>query len=785
MSRIGLNTGLKALLAAQYALNTVGQNIANASTPGYSRQRVELAASHPLRQRGLMLGNGVEVRGITRTIDQLLERRILGQIQVGGSLAAQLGTAQEIEGLFGEPGGFGLGGAIDGLFAGFNQLAGNPADPILRTAAVQAGVDLASRFSQLDKSLTNLEGEVGRELGILAQQVNQIAHAVAGLNGEISQAEAAGLEANDLRDQRQELLKNLASLADINTQEDETGAVRVLVAGNVLVNRETSRTMSIDRDPSGKPRVAIQGVGGFVPLQGGRMGGLLNLRDGFVPGLLTRIDGLAKNLILAVNRIHSQGIPEGGPFQSLIGTNEIVDLDKDGDLKDELLSRSGLPFDISSGDFYVNVVESSTGTLAKHKISIDAAKTTVGDLLGAFDKIPNLTGSLDAFGRLQIIADAGFGFDFSSRVDTMPDSKGTFGSSKAAVGGSLAGPFAVQPGDDLQLAVPGGPGSTLVNVAFEATDFANPAKATAAEVAAALNADSGFQASGLVAESVDGRLFLLTAGAGPSESFELVGGSAATALGLGAKVGSTFTGTLGAVAPTIAGAYTGTSTDQLVFVPSGDGTIGTTPDLSVDVFNSKGELVKTLLVGDGYQPGQALDLGDGLTVSFHLGELSATDADRMTLDVVGNSDNTDTLVALGLNGYFVGSDAASIAVRKDIESNPGLLAASSTGAEGDNRILLSLLGVEDLRIAGLDGATLGEAYGGLIGDVGFEVAAVASGAEASNKVLESLELRRESISGVNVDEELVDMVRFEQAFAGASQLIRVINELHDELLRIL
>jgi flagellar hook-associated protein 1 len=784
MSRIALTSGLKALIGAQFALNTVGQNIANANTPGYSRQRVDLGAARPLLHRGHLLGNGVDVRGVTRTIDHLLERRILDQVQVGGSLTAQLGASQEIEGLFGEPGGLGLGGALDGFFGKLNQLSGNPADPILRTAAVQGGVDLASRFNHLERGLTNLQREVGKELGILTQQVNQLAFGIARLNGEISQAESAGTQPNDLRDQRQQLLKQLSNLVDVQTQEDASGSVRVLVSGNVIVNRETSRAMSVATDASGQPRVAIQGVGGFVSVRGGRIGGLLALRERFAPELLGRIDGIAKNLVLAVNRVHSQGIPSGGPFQSLLGTNAIKDVDLDGELRDELVANCGLPFPVTSGSFWVNVVDRNTGAVSKHSLSIDPAKTTVGKVIDDLNAIPNLTAGLDAFGRMQIIADAGFGFDFSNRVDPTPGSKGTFGSGQASLGGSATGPFAMVGGDTLEFAVPAGSANTIT-VSFAVGDFANPSKATAAELATALNADSAFQTAGLVAQTVDGRLFVQSAGSGQGESFSIEGGSAATKLGFGGKIGTAITGSFGSVAPIIDGVYKGAKTGQLVFVPTGDGTIGTTPGLGIDVLDANGQLVKTLLVGSDYQPGTALDLGDGLSVTFHLGTLSATDGDRMVLDVVADSDTSDILVALGLNGLFTGHDAASIGIRKDVELDPGLLAASTSGAEGDNAILLALLGVEEQRLGTLGNATLGEAYGALIGDVGFQVAALADGAEASRRVQDSLELRRESISGVNVDEELVDMVRFEQAFAGASQLIRVLNQLHDELLRIL
>ena len=115
MSNIALNTGLKALLSARYVLDTIGHNISNANTPGYSRQRVDLAPGVPLAVRGLMIGTGVDSVLVERSFNQLLGRRILAQTSVMGGLSSQLTNLSEIESLFGEPGEGGLSALLDGL----------------------------------------------------------------------------------------------------------------------------------------------------------------------------------------------------------------------------------------------------------------------------------------------------------------------------------------------------------------------------------------------------------------------------------------------------------------------------------------------------------------------------------------------------------------------------------------------------------------------------------------------------------------------------------------------
>lgn len=786
MSRISLNTGLRALLSSQFALDTVGQNIANANTVGYSRQRVDLAAGRPQLANGLVVGSGVDVVGVRRQVDALLERRILSQRSVTGRFDQEVSTLSELEALFADLEGFGLGGSIDTFFSDVTQLSANPQDKILQTGLVQSTLELTARFNGLDAGVADLGAEIRVQAGALAGDVNQLAREIARLNDEISSIEnGQNVVANDLRDQRQVKLQELAELADITTAEDGRGMVRVQVGGSILVNGTSSQTLEIETDSDNRIRATISSSVGFVPLTGGKLGGLIGVRDQTIPGLRTELDDLAREMILAVNRVHSTGLPSSGPLRNLLSTNTAKDVDGDGRRDDELL-RDAFPFEVRSGRLLLNTENLATGEFERYELEIDSSRTTIRQFLDAINEIPEMTAELDAFGRVQLASEAGFGFDFSGRLDPNPDPDGAFGGARASLGTGGAEPFVLAGGLDLQLGVPDAFGGTqTVSIQFQAGDFTDISEVSAEELVAAINATPAIGAAGLRAVESAGHVYLQTEGEGPDAGFEVLGGTAVDALGLTGAVGRTISGSLDSVDIAISGAYQGTENSGLTFVPRSDGIVGTTPGLVVDVFDDEGQLVTSLDVGEGYEPGQELAVIEGIEVAFGLGELSASDSDRARVDLVADSDQTDVLVAVGLNALLTGTDAASMGVRVDIEADPSLLAGAASNAEGDNGKLLELLELQDQPLDGLNGQTLGARYANLVGEFGFEVATTESALAASEVLGDNLAQRRASISGVNVDEELVSMVRFEQAYNAAAQFIDVVNRLQDELLQII
>ena len=233
----------------------------------------------------------------------------------------------------------------------------------------------------------------------------------------------------------------------------------------------------------------------------------------------------------------------------------------------------------------------------------------------------------------------------------------------------------------------------------------------------------------------------------------------------------------------MSGTYSGAENDRWTFTPVGTGTVGTTPRLEVEVRDEAGTLITTLDVGEGYSPGTPIAVAEGVSVSFSVGQLDAVAGDAFAMEAIADSDTSDVLVALGLNSFLDGTDASTIGIREAIANDPRLFAGSGSGEDGDNGAILSMLDVQTAEIEGLDG-TLSTFYGSLVGGVGFEIASTSSALEVESFMLGSLEQQREQVSGVNVDEELVKMIEYEQTYQAAARFLQVVGQLNDTVMAL-
>ena len=784
MSGIGFNTGLKALLGAQVGLNTVGHNIANVGVDGYSQQSVSYGTSNSINVRGLLIGSGVNANSIQRSFDNVLEGRIQSRLGLGGSYEARMVAFEQIESVFAEPNGFSLGSSMDDFFSSMSDLSSSPNDGVLRTSMAQATMDLTSTFNQIAGALDTFGQDTAAQSKSGVSKVNDLANQVAVMNQQIAETEASGLPANDLRDQRGVILEELAEVVGIQVTETSTGAVNVTVGGATLVGNKGAYKMTLQPNPGGKPAVQIQGVKGSIEIKGGSLGTHIELGQDTMPGILKDLDVLAKDLIFQMNKAHSTGVPAGGPFKQLVAANTMGDLDGDGKFTDELLNNGTLPFDVMSGDLYVTVTEDASGEIVKHKVGVDAKNMTLGELAETLDDIPHLTAEIGSLGNLRVVSEGGFGFDFSPTLDTNPDNVGSFGSGKASLGTNSPAPYALSNGSTIDLSVDVAGVPTPLSITFDLSDFKDITEATPEEIAAVINADPAASSLGIKANTVGDHFFLQTAGEGSLENFTLTGGTALGGLGWSGQAGQTFTGSDNSVAPVVSGAYTGEGNGVYEFVPTGDGMIGTTPGLGVQVFDDEGELVITLDVGEGYIPGSDIVVANGVSVSFGLGELSNTNGDRFELDVVSDSDTSDVLVALGMNSLLTGSGARDISLREDIELDPDLISAGFSHGDADGGALLTMFNQKDATQSALGGETFDEFYSQFIGRVGFEASTAQTAFNANTALLSSLELQREQVSGVNMDEELIDLMRYEQSYSAAIQYITVVDELNDAILSL-
>lgn len=780
----GLMAGLKALSAARIGIETAGNNIANANTPGYSRQRVDLMSSLPYSiSRGFQIGSGVEVADIARLVDEGLERRLRLQLGIVGSAEVDQSHYRELEGILAEPNG-GLSTTLAGFFGSISSLQTNPADRALRGGVAQAGNELAQGINLLAQRFDDLGNSTFNEVTGLVRQVNEDASAIARLNIQIMSLESNGGTANDMRDMREQKIKEIAKLVDTTAMPRNNGTVDLLVGGHLLVAGDRVTELSTSREEDGTTTVSIgQGVDAIGTTQG-RIAALLRQQQQNLPALRERLDQLAHNTILEFNRLHTTGMPSSGPFSSLTSYYGAVDGDGDGTRGDELLGQAGFLYDVKAGDLYVSVTNKTTGAIQRTKVAIDPTAMSLQDLAATLDGIPHLTASVDPTGRLRVGADSGYGFDFSPRLDPSPNSFGSLGGANPSVGSSGRGPFDLSAQTfPVSFSVTTGTTTTpsSATVTLDATDFANPGAATTDELVAAINNDLG--AAGTAA-NVGGRLVVRSNVGGTDSQLTLTNVGAGSVLGdLGMSTTTTNGQDVG-VEVRVEGAYTGTSNGQLTFVPSSDGQIGVTDNLKMNVYDQQGNLVTTLDVGAGYTPGDTIELDNGISVLFGAGDVSATAGNVFALDTLADSDTSDVLVALGMNSFFHGSTATDITLNQKLLSNPDLLAAGTSPSAGDADNLMRMLSLRNSKIGDLSTNTIEDFYADIVGDVGFESATAAAMLDSQDALLASLQAQRESVSGVNLDEEMIDITRFQQAYEAAARFISTVQDMTDTLINI-
>jgi flagellar hook-associated protein 1 FlgK len=314
-----LDTARSGLVSSQQGIRTVGHNIANVNTPGFSRQRQDLAATSPTRERGQYFGTGVETTSVTRAHDAFLERQLLSQSSRAGSADAQARQLALLENVFNEQGGQQLGASLGQLYDAFADLAAapNPGASVEREALRAAAVRVADTLHGADAALRDQQNAVHSTIAVELDEINGILARIEGLNREIALAEVHA-PANDLRDQQDLLVRNLARHVEVDTYRGTNGQVNVVLpSGFALVEGPEARSLVLRPDPANPfgphlGRVFVDSGNDVVDITGeiggGQLGGLLRARDTLIAGAIRELDTVAFNLTETVNAVHGGGL---------------------------------------------------------------------------------------------------------------------------------------------------------------------------------------------------------------------------------------------------------------------------------------------------------------------------------------------------------------------------------------------------------------------------------------------------------------------------------------------
>jgi flagellar hook-associated protein 1 FlgK len=307
-----LSIARSALLTQQRAIDVTGHNVANAQTPGYTRQRLALQAETPLNTGFGQVGRGVTAAGIQRLRDGFLDesyRRENGDLGKFSTMKDLLG---QVDALFSEPTDVGIANGIDQLFSAFADLANDPTGQAPRTLVRQSADNLTARFQEADARLSSMSGEVRARLEDAVSSVNNITRQIADLNTRIRSAGAGLRESPDLKDKRDLLVDQLSGMIGVRVLEREDGTIGVLAGDALLVDGAQVANLEIRDRENGQIQVAAEGTTNGINLSSGSLSGLVELATKTIPGMRDQLNTLVAGIVREFNALHAAGRTASG-----------------------------------------------------------------------------------------------------------------------------------------------------------------------------------------------------------------------------------------------------------------------------------------------------------------------------------------------------------------------------------------------------------------------------------------------------------------------------------------
>ncbi len=415
-----------ALHAAQAGIQVAANNIANAATPGYSRQVAHLS---PIRGvaigNGGTIGRGVIVQDVRRQVNEALLARSWGSMSEHAAAEQRFQSMSAVESALNELSGFDLSSELAAFFNAWSERANLTESSAV---VVQRGLQLADSVRRLRSDLGATRAQIDGQLAGEVAQASSLLDRIAEINRTIADAEQGVRTANDLRDQRDLLVGQLAEMIDVNVVEQPDGRYDVLIGSSPVVLGGTARGLEMRQvtiDGVTQVRVTIRSSGQEVRPSGGRIGGLLTARGDGITRTIDALDTVATQLIFAVNGAHATGTNASG-LPDTSSELRLSPADRSLALNDPANSAlASLPFVPRTGGFLVNVRHVATGLVQSVRIGVDldgitasgtsgfADDTSAESIAAALNAVGNLSAGFTPDGRLRVAAGTGYDFSFS------------------------------------------------------------------------------------------------------------------------------------------------------------------------------------------------------------------------------------------------------------------------------------------------------------------------------------------------------------------------------------
>ena len=764
-----LGTGVSGLLSLQRALAVTSQNISNVNTEGYSRQEVEFSARRPQADSGGFIGSGVFVNSVERVYDDFITRQIRVN-SAGFNQAQQFNTlAAQVDSLLADPQA-GLMPALQSFFNAVQGVADDPSSPAARQVMISEGQSLESRFKYLDQRLGAVEESVDISIGNAVSEINSLTAAIANVNRDIGLAKTTGNgEPNDLLDKRDLLIARLSEYVSVTTVTQEDGDVNVYIGnGQAVVAGTESRELAAVSGSFDPTRVEV----GYISndnvvliseqLSGGILGGTIEFRNQVLDPARNALGRIAIGLTSAFNAVHAAGVDlngrQGGDFFAPIDSSTTSPV---AQVFANALNTGQPPAQISVTIADANQLSASDYRLERNgdtytltRLS-DNTTTVLQDFPSAGENVAGLGLSLDS----GAIADGD-----SFLIRPVRNGARNFALALKDPNGIAAAGLVI---GQAALANISDTGVSSLRVA-DPSAYAPQAYSLYTVKATAASADGA--GDGLINDT----------GTNNALQYQLiVNGAVVYAQNEGDPLLADLDALAGVINDDIA------ATGVRAYVDSAANTLY----FANEPASANPVTVTERLVDTNGTP-VALDAGDSVKGYFG----SALDGGNPSNSIVFDG-QADSYIALDSGGntvssgaYGSGSTIAFDNLELTLQGTPAsgdlFTLSPNTNGVGDNRNALALAALQTTRLLDNNRATFEAAYGSLVVDVGTKTRQSEVNREAQEGLLNQAVAAREEKSGVNLDEEAANLLRFQQAYAAAAQIISTADSMFQTLMNV-
>ncbi|KPC54809.1 flagellar hook-associated protein FlgK [Amantichitinum ursilacus] len=803
--------GVSALNAANLGLTTTGHNIANEATPGYSRQSIKQSAPYPQLTGSGFVGMGVRVDTIQRAYDQFLTKQQQGAQTQDSYLNTYLTHLNDIDNIVADPTA-GVSPAMQDFFSSVQNVATSPADTPSRTAMLTSAGTLVSRFQSFNDQLNENAQTLNGEISTTVDSINSITKQIATLNGQIATQSASGQPPNDLLDQRDQLVLDLNKYVKATTLTQSDGSMNVFIGSgqNVVVGGNSFNLAAVaSRDDPTKTQIAYQqnNVTVYLPdsqITGGSLQGLLTYRNDSLSLAQNTLNLTALGLAQTFNAQHRAGIDlNGDQGQNLFDYPRADNVD---------MSLNGQKVTLTAPD---NAIPQSDYALSYNVTSGNYTLTRSTDGQTASITAAQLASGFTALGVTATMTGADATATGTSATASFPPALGNVFSNTGNTGNAaLTGYIS----DTTKLT------SSNYKFSYDGTQYVmtrlsdntqtvfTPAQVAAGAVGAdgiALKIKSGTMNAGDSFEIQPVSSVIQGMSVAISDPTEVAASSPITAaVGKGAANTVTF---YGAPSNTGTALLSGTVSDKTKLTGSDykvsyDGTnysltrisdgVSTTAagfPLAMDGFtvnlnsgsfatgdsftvvppgNNSGTLTITQPTVDApptstTQGAVSTALKNPVTINFNTAN-SFTITDAVT-GVTTAAQNYTKGMTVSFNGWSMKLDGTPAA-------GDSIGVAPNTSGNADGRNALALESLQTTKLLDNGKSTYADVYGQMVSKIGTQTAQAKIMATAQDTVLTQATTARDSLAGVNLDEEAANLLRYQQAYTAASKVIQIAQQ---------